>query len=328
MGINTKPFLTYNTQMKHLRDDKKIGCSGSTDKTTLIRLGYFNLINGYKDPFILKTDNEGNHTYIGGTTIEHFKSVKEFDDNIRNLLMSTLTKIEEEVRTLTGYKFDFVNEKAKTEWYDVESYNPQFDTQDKIKIISKCFREIEISHQPYVTHYLEKHKALPTWVFIKVINFSSFIEFISLTKSEVINSICNLYQIYDDYGNPNPNLLVSMLHWMRKLRNSCAHNERVYGICRENARVKIPFKRFINHPKPYLNQRNQRLMDGILYLRYFLNDKEYAEFIEKFKSHIFVLKQQLNQNAFEKVRATTGIRNLDILDELSSTKKSIKYIDF
>lgn len=47
-----KEFLTYNQQMKKLRDKKKIDCGNTKDKTTLVRMGYFNLVNGYKEPFI------------------------------------------------------------------------------------------------------------------------------------------------------------------------------------------------------------------------------------------------------------------------------------
>lgn len=45
-----KKFKTYNQQMKYLRDSKNIICNGSSNKTILIRTGYFNLINGYKTP--------------------------------------------------------------------------------------------------------------------------------------------------------------------------------------------------------------------------------------------------------------------------------------
>ena len=36
-----KEFLTYNQQMKKLRDKKKIDCGNTKDKTTLVRMGIF-----------------------------------------------------------------------------------------------------------------------------------------------------------------------------------------------------------------------------------------------------------------------------------------------
>ena len=48
---NDKSFLTYNQQMKKLRKDKRIDCNGTPHKISLVRSGYFNMINGYKMPF-------------------------------------------------------------------------------------------------------------------------------------------------------------------------------------------------------------------------------------------------------------------------------------
>lgn len=326
--MNDKPFKTYNEQMLYLREKKKISCEGSDDKQVLLRNGYFNLINGYKNPFINKTDKSGNHTYIGGTTINHLEAVKHFDDEIRHKLLKRITMVEEEIRTLVGHKFDFVNDKGKTEWFEVESYSQAIKTQDKIQVIAECYNQINRSRQPYVLHYLNNHNSLPTWVFIKVINFSTFIDFIKISKPDVINSICHLYSIFDPYGNTNPALLISMLHWLRKVRNSCAHNERIYGITRNNGRVKHPFNVFLNNPKPYINHRSQHLIDLIVYLRYFMEDVEYQELLFQIKNQFLTLQSQLNKNAFEKVHAETGIKNINVLEELSATTKKIDYNRF
>ena len=48
--------------MKYLRDSKNIICNGSDDKTILIRTGYFNLINGYKTPFVQSLDSQGEYS--------------------------------------------------------------------------------------------------------------------------------------------------------------------------------------------------------------------------------------------------------------------------
>lgn len=167
-----KPFKTYNQQMKYLRETKNIECSGSQHKSILITCGYFNLINGYKTPFIIRTDSSGNHQYIGGTTIDHFKAVKDFDDELRYIILKYITHCEEEIRTLAGHKFDYLNNDGETTWFQIESFNPDISAQNKIKVIAKCFTEIDKSKQPYVQHYLNEHSSVPTWIFTKVINFS------------------------------------------------------------------------------------------------------------------------------------------------------------
>ena len=95
-----KDFLTYNQQMRKLRDTKNIECEGSKVKSILVRMGYFNLINGYKTPFTCGVDGQGNHIYLPNTGIEHFYCLKHFDDELRILLLKYITQVEEEVRTL------------------------------------------------------------------------------------------------------------------------------------------------------------------------------------------------------------------------------------
>lgn len=82
-----KNFLTYNQQMRKLRNDKKIDCNGSKHKKLLIRAGYFNIINGYKTPFICGTDVNGDHIYLPNTGIEQLYELKKFDDKLRLFLL-------------------------------------------------------------------------------------------------------------------------------------------------------------------------------------------------------------------------------------------------
>lgn len=320
-----KPYKTYNQQMKYLRDSKGIYCNGSSDKKILIKNGYFNLVNGYKIPFVIGKDLNGNHRYIGGTSIEHLLSVKTFDEEIRYILLKHLTHCEEEIRALAAHKFDYENGKGQLKWYSIEAYNPSIKAQDKIKVIARCYNEIDQSKQPYVKHYLDEYSSIPTWVFIKIIKFSTFIDFLKICKPSILNSICQLYSVTDSKGNSDPELLISILHWMRKVRNSCAHNERVFDIHRNNSRVNQPFIKFLNNPSSYTNNRSQRIFDLIIYLRYFLEDMEYSTLIGSIQEAFNKLKLQLNPNAFDKVRAETGIKDLIILEELSNKSKNIEY---
>lgn len=99
---NDKSFLTYNQQMKKLRNDKNIDCNGTPHKISLVRSGYFNMINGYKTPFTCGTDANGNHIYFPNTTLSQINSLKKFDETLRIFLLKYITQVEEEVRTLTS----------------------------------------------------------------------------------------------------------------------------------------------------------------------------------------------------------------------------------
>ena len=172
-----KFFLTYNQQMKKLRNDKCIDCNGSSHKKILVRAGYFNIVNGYKNPFISGCDSAGKHCYISGTSINQLQAVKKFDDSLRSFLLRYITQVEEETRSLTGYKFDECNEHGNIPWYDTNAYSPNKTLQQKMTVISNAYSELSKSRLDYVKFYMDNHKQIPTWIMIKVINFSTFISY-------------------------------------------------------------------------------------------------------------------------------------------------------
>ncbi len=330
---NDKFFLTYNQQMKKLRNDKGIICSGSMHKNILIRAGYFNIINGYKNPFISGRNDAGNHIYISGTTIEQLQAVKLFDEKLRSFLLRYITQVEEETRTLAGYKFDECNNNGEITWYSTDAYSPNKTLQEKMSVISRAYNELSKSQLDYVTFYMNNHKQIPTWIMFKVVNFSTFIDLVRYSKIDVSHSLCHLYGLEDEDGRPNVKLLIGSLHWMRKIRNSCAHNERVYCILRrDNHRTntgRILEKYFNMLGAGYVRDLEQRIFDLILYFKYFLPHREYKQFITELKSMLQNLQQKIHPHAFEYVRGQMGIKNLDDLDRLLQfPKNEIEYNKF
>ena len=324
--MGDKLFLTYNQQMRRLRDNKKIICQGSPHKKILIRVGYFNLINGYKTPFVSYENSNGEHSYITGTSISQIYAVKLFDDDVRSLLLKYITQIEEEVRTLTAYKFDEHNSNGFIPWYDPSAYSPNATLQNKMRTISNAYDELSKSRQEYVNFYMSKHTHIPTWIMMKAINFSTFIDVLNYSKMDVTHDICNLYSIFDSNGLPDVKLLVGSMHWLRKTRNSCAHNERIYCI-KGSGRIKDPY--LLHLGAGYLREKNQNLFDLLVYMKYYLPHVEYKCLITRIKNLLTDLYNQIHPHAFDYVRGQMGIKNMKDLDLLLALPKSeIEYNKF
>lgn len=332
-----KLFLTYNQQMKKLRNDKNIACVGSTSKKILIRAGYFNIVNGYKTPFVSGIDSSGKHIYIPGTDLNQLLAVKKFDDALRLLLIKYISQIEEEVRTLAGYKFDECNDKGSIPWYSIDAYSPRKSLQNRMDVISKAYKEISVSQQEYVKFYLNNHAQIPTWITVKAINFATFIDLLDYSKEPVKHALCNLYGLEDSHGKPNVKLLIGSLHWMRKIRNSCAHNERIYCISRSpgpsgsrnNGSGRIKEKYFSALGSRYTRDNHQKLFDLIVYFKYYLPKNEFKSFIKEIKNMLLDLQSKIHPNAFDAVRGSMGIKNLLDLDALQAIPKDeIEYNKF
>ena len=153
---------------------------------------------------------------------------------------------------------------------------------------------------------MNNHKQIPTWIMFKVVNFSTFIDLVRYSKTDVSHSLCHLYGLEDDEGRPNVKLLIGSLHWMRKIRNACAHNERVYCISRKNDRRsstgRILEKYFKSLSAGYSRNLEQRIFDLIVYLKYYLPGREYKQFIVELKGMLQGLEAKIHPHAFEYVR--------------------------
>lgn len=330
-----KNFLTYNQQMKKLRNDKKIDCNKSPHKNILVRAGYFNIINGYKTPFICDTDSNKKHIYLPNTSIEQLYVAKKFDDELRLFLLKYITQVEEELRTLIGYKFDQCNGDGKIPWYDTNAYSEKASLQNKMNAISSAYNELSRSQLDYVKFYMQNHKQIPTWIMIKVVNFSTFISVLTCSKKSVTHSICKLYNMLDSKDLPNVKLLIGSLHWLRKVRNSCAHNERIYCIHqvndnsprRKDGRI---IERYIGLlQKTYSKDKEKRIFDLLVYFKYYLPDNEFQTMINKLYDMLKKLSDSIMKNAFDNIRGEMGIKDLEDLVKLKNLpKKKIDYNKF
>ena len=321
-----KTFLTYNQQMKKLRIDKNIDCNNTPDKTLLVKSGYFNLVNGYKEPFTCGLDANGNHIYLPNTNIKGLYNLKKFDDDLRMLLLKYITQIEEEVRTLTGYKFDHCNDNGKIPWYDSKAYSSSSKLQNKMNTISSAYNELNRRHSDYVKFYMNNHDTIPTWIMIKVINFSTFIDVLSNSKPAVTHAICKLYNMVDSNGYYNVKLLIGSLHWLRKVRNSCAHNERVYTIKQSTIRNDATSGRilefyFTNMRQTYSRDKEKKIIDLLIYFKYYLSDSDFKKMITEFQNMLLSLQTSIPANAFDNIRSHMGIKDLNDLIVLKNMNK-------
>ena len=329
-----KDFLTYNQQMKRLRDRKHIDCSGSEDKRILIRTGYFNLINGYKMPFTCGMDSAGDHIYLPNTSIDHLLKLKRFDDDLRILLLKYITQVEEEVRTLTGYKFDQCNNNGKIPWFDANAYSNRSKLQSRMLTISSTYNELSRSHLDYVKFYMDNHTSIPTWIMIKVVNFSTFIDVLNNSKLDVKHSLCRLYDMKDSSGRYNVKLLIGSLHWLRKVRNSCAHNERIFCLKQStdpsmsnSGRIHEQYLSSLR--KSYSRDSDKKIMDLLVYFKYYLPTEEYDGLITVIQNMMEDLKNSVTSNAFDNIRGQMGIKNLADLEDLKNMPKApIEYNKF
>ena len=73
----------------------------------LTQYGYYNLINGYKDPFLDRAASRtaGNDMYLPGTNLQHLVALYQFDFNLRTNLFRGISFIETQVKSMISLQF-------------------------------------------------------------------------------------------------------------------------------------------------------------------------------------------------------------------------------
>lgn len=276
------------------------------------------------------------------------KKLKEILDskgtNIRQIAKATrisATTLYSIIQKNSNIRFNFALRLANEleinmndPWYETNAYSSSATLQSKMNTISSAYSELSKSRSEYVQFYMKNHEQIPTWIMIKVVNFSTFIDVLHNSKTNVTNAICKLYSMYDDNNLPNVKLLIDSLHWLRRVRNSCAHNERVYCIHQTQARNNSASGRILDPyytqlPTSYSRCTEKNIFDILVYFKYFLPTEEFTPMIIELKNMLIELQNTLQTNAFDNVRGQMGIKNLNVLDALIALPKSkIQYHKF
>ena len=308
-----KPFLTIHQQIEFLKK-KGIQCESELEKSYLYRLGYFNLVNGYRDPFISQIDpNTKAKVYLPCTSISVIKYIYDFDESLRLLLFPCLIKVENEIRVITAYKFDEINYSKGCTWSDTQSYHPHVNPSALVLFINKAKEEIMHDQKDsYVNHYLTYYESIPTWIFTKTIKLNTFINFLRAGKTELLDDLCTLYGIIDEAGRPWHKLLINMLYSIKLFRNLCAHNERIYSNCKSRSRIKKETYMSMM-PKSYQRDRDQHILDLLLYLKYFMNHEDFCNLIDAIMNLLNNLRSKVLPLVFDSIRSKMGIKHVDDL---------------
>lgn len=84
-----KPFKTYDEQIDILKSRNLKIKDKSKAKDILSQINYYNLINGYKDPFLIKNDK-----FKDNASLEEIYSLHEMDRELKQVVFSSLLRFE------------------------------------------------------------------------------------------------------------------------------------------------------------------------------------------------------------------------------------------
>lgn len=224
-----KDFKTYDEQVELL---KTRGLTINDKEFAIKKLeegNYYNIINGYKDLFIIpNTDN-----FISGSTFEEIYSLYNFDRNLRTTLFKYILNVENTLRSLVAYNF--------SQRYGNDNYLKldNFETlrgsgcteekyQERIVHIQKLLTNLQkdisgaITKKEYIKHYILNYGFIPLWVVVNCITLGRLGQFYRLMSQPVRVAVAQHWEIEDED-------LSQYIKTLSYYRNLCAHDERIYN---------------------------------------------------------------------------------------------------
>lgn len=311
-----KPFQTHRQQISILRGRGLTINNGSAAMRIFERENYYNVINGYKDLFLVKNQNGQSvspETYIQNTTIEEIYSLFTFDRELRNIILKYLLIFENSIKSKLSYRFSekFKEPHAYLLWKNYLSANLT-QVLNLIAIISnKIKQKSSDKSNNSIKHYLTVHSNVPLWV---------------LVNDLTLGNISNLYQVIDDslkdkiakdfslqfkrdycatFQIPKESI-IDVLKIANLIRNLCAHEERLYNF-------KLHHQTRTRHNSQLLTIPGN-LLDGRLFtmfalLKLVLPKKEHQELKRNIDKLFNIYKNKFSSVPFVDILAIMGFNS-------------------
>ena len=239
--VRAKPFLSTDGQVE-LLNERGVQTDGHT-AATLLREGYYSVINGYKSPFIdeAATKRAGDDRYKAGTRFSDIYELFDFDRHLRETTFHYLVIIEAEWRTIVAHTFseahpaqgDYLlpsNFATRSQYRSNGFKNYDYDLSGLLEILSAKAHE---SRHHAIAHYRATHGSVPLWVLSNDLTFGNVEHFYNLMRPDEQRTVCKRVALATHHAAEHsmrlePRDAILSLDTLVKARNMCAHDERLY----------------------------------------------------------------------------------------------------
>ena len=212
----TKPPTSLDQQIDILTQRGMVVSNKEQAKHFLQHMNYYRL-SGYWLPF---EASHNPHQFQANTNFDQIIDLYIFDRELRLLVMDAIERVEVSVRTQWAL---YLSQK-----YGAHAHldsNLFKDQQKYLRTLGKLTSEIGRSREAFIGHLIDTYDETtpPIWAIVEVISFGQLSQFYANLKlRQDRKSIANAY-------NLDEKVLISFLHQINTVRNTCAHHSRLWN---------------------------------------------------------------------------------------------------
>lgn len=229
-----KVYSSTDDQIRILRSRGMVITDTASTRRVIDLENYYNLINGYKQPFLDSTYSGSDERYLPGTKFEELYSLYLFDRELRNLFIRYILELENNVKSVIAH--DFSGKYGHENYLKIANFDTsvkkweKMTTAQKVGAVSALISNLqhEIARQlsknnPMISHYMLEYGYVPLWVLVNALSLGTIGIFYSYLKQKDQNDIGRHFLL-------KPEEMNSFLQVLTIYRNACAHDERLYNL--------------------------------------------------------------------------------------------------
>lgn len=301
-----KPFKTVSEQIEILQSRGIV----TDDRTEYIleREGYYSVVNGYKDIFLVDPNSD---VYKDGTTFEDIYQLFKFDRILRAIMFRYFSMAEATLKTICAYVFMGEHASQIEPYLDKANYRQEQHHSDQIDRLISDFNTA-LGRNPhkkpkrklYMEHYLTKHDSVPFWVLARYLTLGQVFKFYCFQPENMRNRIAQSFSALYANVHQTPvkisqRKLRLVFDHIKDFRNICAHDERLY-CARVSPSLDVSFADVLNDlelvlPKTEYIQLSREIINALIDLSKNTKDHE-------------VLTAVLKKMDFESIDSAFSIR--------------------
>lgn len=226
-------YIDTNTQINKLLSQGLNISDIDAAKQILDTYGFYNVINGYREPFLTTENNT--KKYVDGISFEQIFSLYQFDTQLRHIVMSSMTAMENHLKAVLANILAENYGVDQNDYLDKKNYkyrqvrDPRYGflaTRQKIEDLCSSGRNP-------VNYYRNKYGVVPPWILFKIVTFGQIVTLSKYLKAPLKEELCKRMLNLSIYKNNNAETCKRFLYnsfaLFLEYRNLSAHGGRVYN---------------------------------------------------------------------------------------------------
>ncbi|WFQ92048.1 hypothetical protein MFERI14815_00664 [Mycoplasma feriruminatoris] len=309
-----KEFKTFEEQIEILKSRGLIITDEQKAIEILKKENYYNIVNGYKDLF-LKSNSIDKELFIDNTHFDELYSLFLFDRELRTILLKYILLFERDFKTALAYNFSKKYNKNNR----IDSYlypeNYRDDYIDVLNFISSINNLIVLKSEKtnYIKHYIENYGHIPLWVVVNIMSFGNMAFMFKILKDVDKNKIILIYvNRYKNQNSRTNNIRIrndsflSLLKVLNIVRNTCAHEERIYSITFDRAST-----RDVSNLIEYNSYDDTKLIIVFMFLKMVLSRENFCSLKEEMIKFFDKFSNKFQTVSFDHILEKMGIKLKD-----------------